>query len=412
VTPAVAIDIVDNGGASRRSPHRRRRRTLVAAVSVAAVFALFGASLALGPRLRTPQQVAAEAAPPAASVVTVAAQERVLTEPVVLRGKVLPGGSGKVLPPRSAVGPDSVVTKVLVGVGDKVAEGRILVVRSGSPLVALALPFPLYRDLVGGLTGPDVSELQKALRRLGYGAPRTGTLDSGTQQALVRFFRDRGFDAPTAQSVKADQPQPLAGTRPESEVGPALPRSSVVVLGHAGGTITAVHVKVGDVLASADAPLFELDGEAPFVAAAAGRDQASLITVGAKASISDDVTGTKVEAIVASVGGELPADGAAGLSGIAVRLTFVGPTLAPAQDRTVRVDLSAATDARPVLAVPVLALYSRTDATAFVTVVRANGTSADITVHTGRILGGWVEVTPDTAGALSPGDEVVVGRGS
>src|SRR4051794_20768119 len=86
-------------------PPRRRIRLLAAAGVVAGVLALFGVSLVAGPRLRSPQQAAADAAAPPASLITVAAQERVLTEPVVLRGKVVPGASVKVHPPAAALGP-------------------------------------------------------------------------------------------------------------------------------------------------------------------------------------------------------------------------------------------------------------------------------------------------------------------
>ena len=153
---------------------RSRRGVLAVVVSVGSVVLLVVAAVMLGSWLRSPEQAAADAAPPKASLITVPVEERALSQPVVLRGRVLAGSSQKILPPASAVGGNSVVTAVPLKKGQSIEEGRVLVAVAGQPVFALRLDFPLYRDLVGGMTGPDVSEVQTALRRLGlaFDAPR------------------------------------------------------------------------------------------------------------------------------------------------------------------------------------------------------------------------------------------------
>jgi hypothetical protein len=61
-----------------------------------------------------------------------------------------------------------------------------------------------------------------------------------------------------------------------------------------------------------------------------------------------------------------------------------------------------------VLAVPLTAIYSRSDGATYVIVVKAEVTT-EVTVITGRSGGGWVEVAAVSPGKLAPGDMVAVG---
>jgi hypothetical protein len=56
----------------------------------------------------------------------------------------------------------------LPAVGQVVRQGRVLYVVSGDPVVLLYGTTPAYRDLAEGDTGPDVTELNTDLVRLGY----------------------------------------------------------------------------------------------------------------------------------------------------------------------------------------------------------------------------------------------------
>jgi hypothetical protein len=434
---------------------RPRRSAVLAAVAVLTIAGVAVGSYFAGTRMKSPAQAAAEAAPPAASVVTVPLERRVLSEPMVLRGRVERGASVRVLVPAGASGPDSVITKVNAKAGSRLEEGSVIAVRSGQPLIALVLPFPLYRDITGGETGPDVVEVQRVLRRLGYSVRTSGTVDDTTQRALGRLYSDRGFPAqpgsadaatglPAAEaSVAAAQRALDAAVAAQSGVaeaqaqlteatrirdglrvsaGPSLPRSAVVRVDKTGRTITTVAISVGTVLDSATAVLLELDGEADFLVANATTDQARLLHPGQAASVVNDATGTTVAVTVDRVGSAVATPAPSGgtdptpssgdeekLSGVEIRFVAVSAPLPPAGDASYRVDVTTNASAEPVLAAPITAIYSRPDGTSFVTVYRA-GTTVDVTVVVGAIAGGWVEIT-SSDGTLAEGTEVVVGHG-
>jgi hypothetical protein len=90
---------------------------------------------------------------------------------------VVPQGSS--LPSSSASGSGSGTFTWLPAVGNTVRQGHVIYRASGSPTVLLYGNVPAYRDLSEGLTGPDVTELNKNLVKLGYTAavalgPRAG----------------------------------------------------------------------------------------------------------------------------------------------------------------------------------------------------------------------------------------------
>jgi hypothetical protein len=90
---------------------------------------------------------------------------------------VVPQGSS--LPSSSASGSGSGTFTWLPAVGNTVRQGHVIYRVSGSPTVLLYGNVPAYRDLSEGLTGPDVTELNKDLVKLGYATaaalgPRAG----------------------------------------------------------------------------------------------------------------------------------------------------------------------------------------------------------------------------------------------
>jgi peptidoglycan hydrolase-like protein with peptidoglycan-binding domain len=355
----------------------------------------------------------------------------------------MPGDSEQIHVPAAVAGAAAVVTSVPVKSGETIREGTVLVVVAGRPVIGLALPFQLYRDLYGGMTGPDVGEVQRALRRLGYGVTVNSKFDASTQAAIGRLYRDRGFDPPpglaeavaglpgahaAVEQAQADLDAAIAAGEGvetataalnsaketlatlELESGPSLTQSNVTRL-TATGTVTAVKVSVGDVLANPESVLFEINGGQPYVLAGASRDQAAVIVTGQAATIVDEETGRTATATVSSVGTEPASDPNVGVTGFPIRLAFSGEPLPAVNDRSVRIDIAASSDAAPVLAVPVTAVYSRADGTTFVTVMRADGTTVDLTVTAGRVAGGWIEIIDAGDLPLAPGDLVVVGVG-
>jgi peptidoglycan hydrolase-like protein with peptidoglycan-binding domain len=386
---------------------RRRSMILTTALAVTVVISTLAAN-ALGPRLRSPTQAAADAAPPSASMITATAQRRVLAEPIVLRGKVQPGASVKLLPPVAAVGPGSVITKVVAKEGKRVEEGQVLLERTGQPMFPLVLPFPLYRDIKDGMRGPDVTEVQRALRRLGYVLAVSGTFDARTQQGVARFYADRGYPEAFAEASTATG-QPFATPPPDPTVRPTLAQADVLLLDRPNRRISTTRVRVGDVLSDPKVPLLDLDQAPPVITAVAARDQASLLRPGQAATASDDLAGAQRQVEVSAVGTR-PVAAEDGQNGFEIRLAFKGAPLGADGNRSVRVDIQAAAGAAKVLAVPVSAVFSRADGSSFVTVAKPGGATNDVTITTGQVAGGWVEVRGVPEDVLASGTEVVVGE--
>ncbi|MEV4122151.1 peptidoglycan-binding domain-containing protein [Micromonospora sp. NPDC049645] len=371
---------------------RRRRSVLLVALFLASVLLVTVGAVLIGPTLRSPDQLAADAAPPPPSPVTASVERRKLVEPVVLRGRLQPGASVRVFAPAAALGPSSVVTKVLARNGDRAVEGRVLVERSGQPMFALALPFPLYRDLTAGARGPDVAEVQRALRRIGYTVPTSGVLDSTTRRQLTRFYRDRGYQVGGAATGNAV----------------LLPQSDVLLIDRSGRRLSTVHARVGQTLVDPKAPLLELDGQAPTIVATAAVEQAALLRPGQQADVTDDLADARTKAAVDTVGTDA-VTGSDGQTGIEVRFRFTEAALTGDANRSVRLDVRTSAAAE-VLAVPVTAIYSRPDGSTFVTVVTDANDTTDVTVTTGQTAGGWVELREPAPAPVAAGVSVMVGE--
>ncbi|WP_238358485.1 MULTISPECIES: hypothetical protein [Micromonospora] len=377
---------------------RRRRALRLVVLFLAAVLLVTAGAVLVGPTLRSPDQLAADAAPPSPSLVTAVVERRTLVEPVVLRGRVQPGASVRLLAPPAAMGPSSVVTKVPVRKGDRIREGQVLLERSGEPLFALALRFPLYRDLTTGAQGPDVVEVQRALRRTGYSAPTTGVLDGTTLRQLAKFYRDRGYRLGSAQEDR----------RSGQSRAVQMPQSAVVVIDRTGRRISKVHARVGQTLADPKTPIVELDGQAPVIVATAAVDQAALIRPGQQVDVTDELGETRTKARVSEVS-EQATSGPDGQTGIEIRLKFTEAPMSGGTNRSVRLDVRTSAAAE-VLAVPVSAIYSRPDGSMFITVVDEGDATTDVTVVTGQIAGGWVELREPVPSPVAAGSSVLVGE--
>ncbi|WP_405786574.1 HlyD family secretion protein [Streptomyces sp. NBC_00029] len=226
-----------------------RRRRWVAAMAVGAVLAA-AAGVGASTVIKSPAQAAAEAGPPPADVLTAVVERRVLTETLVLRGKVTADQTIPVTPAVNAGAGAArpVVTKVAVAAGDTVAAGRVLLEVSGRPVFALEGGLPVYRDLKPGAEGDDVAQLQHALGRTGHGtgSDRRGVFGAGTKAALTAFYASIGYDPLPAQAdgggaaVKAAEETVTGARRALEDAREALQRNSGTTAGTepAGGKAT------------------------------------------------------------------------------------------------------------------------------------------------------------------------------
>ncbi|MBO0895831.1 peptidoglycan-binding domain-containing protein [Arthrobacter sunyaminii] len=410
-------------------PHRKYRRGTVALALCVATLILgaAGGTFLVAPQLKTAEQAAADALPPPARPVTASVEQRVLTEETVLRGIISSGDSTPVVPSAALAATSPVITAVPVTAGSSISPGTTVLEANGEPVFAMDWNFAPYRNITGGSRGPDVVQLQNTLADLGYATSLSGVLDPLTQSGLSMFYTDRGYTAPVAGTDNAlaasGSGAKISGTvvpdvvaDPETSApssgGASLPAASVVLIPSGLHTVTQVLPGVGSYLAEPAQPLLRLNAGANIAVAVLDAGTAATYAAGDEAVLTDSRDDTEHPLEVSSVGTEpmeVPGVG----NGIKVVFSFSGTAPAPTPEgSTLLIRVTLAGDPEPVVAVPVTALYARSDGTSFVTVAadpQAGTDSLDVTVTPGRDIGGWVAIAAENAESLPVGSIVVVG---
>ncbi len=404
----------------------------------------------LATRTRSPQQAAADAAPPDASTLTTAVERRVLQERIITRGTVVTASTVQSVPAGQA-GLTPVVTDARVAPGSLVEEGIVAVVVAGRPVITLRGSFPSYRDLVPGSQGPDVLQLQAALLRLGYDigvASPDGSFGVSTARAVEAWYAALGFQAAkTSDDVETQRRQAQRAVEDalvrleraqeamSSANGPvpadaiedaerALARAQEELSRVLRTTGTKVprdelqYVPALPAAVSAIAPIgARVDSEHPALVLSSGlrtvrtivpAAQASLLTVGMESAIRDDAARTDTSGRVASIGAQVVEDAATRTRG---REVVVEPTAdlgAIAIGTNVRLTFTTVSSGEPVLVVPLSAIRARADGSTAVRVLRKDRVER-IEVTVGLQAGGYVSVTAPAA-ALRPADRVVIGQ--
>ncbi|SEN73294.1 peptidoglycan-binding protein [Nonomuraea pusilla] len=171
-----------------------RPRRLLTGV-IAGVVLAAGAGWAVSTRLRSPADEAARRAAPPASLVTAAVERRKLVSTIVVSG-TLEYGSPLPISLAGVVGGTSETQRATRAPRPgRLREGAVLMEVNGRPVFALRGSVPMHRTIAPGAKGDDVRQLQRALRRLGYGAPVTGVFDRATIAAVTRMYAKKGYEA-------------------------------------------------------------------------------------------------------------------------------------------------------------------------------------------------------------------------
>ena len=424
--------------AARGSRLTRRRRVLLGvgiAAALLAIGGLIGASF-----VKSPQQLAANTAAPPPTVTTATVVSQVLTSSVQMRGVVYPstqydvyasapssssssgsptGGSSSAT--GSSAAGQVYISKLKVAAGDTITNGEQLAELDGEPLFVLTGTVPAWRDLPPGESGPDVTELQKALASLGYydSGDTPGYFGSATEYAVSLYYEHLGYTAPSSGGV---------------------PAADVVFLPSLPATVVAVNGTTGEqpgqpFLELAPRGSLALTGELP--PAYAGQ-----VKSGLKVTIYDEVTGIHAAGTVTDLGtatttvptgtvvdigsGSGSASSSASSSsstgssssastGSSGGTPFIPLTVQPSHPlasalngENVLVTVQTGQTEGPVLTVPVAAIVTTASGTSYVTVVGAHGKQTDVAVTPGISENGYVQVTPAKSGALAAGDHVVV----
>ncbi|MDF1487794.1 RND family efflux transporter [Tessaracoccus caeni] len=103
-----------------------------------------------------------------------------------------------------------VVTGVPVANGDIVEAGSVLLEVGGRPVIALRGKIAHYRDITPGMSGPDVTQLIKALRKLKLNTGSEKSFGPKSQAAVEQLYEQLGYEATTVGIDELDAAQQAA----------------------------------------------------------------------------------------------------------------------------------------------------------------------------------------------------------
>ncbi|WP_327089407.1 peptidoglycan-binding protein [Nonomuraea sp. NBC_01738] len=162
---------------------------------LAGVLIIAAAGWVLSTRLRSPADEAARRTPPKPSLVTAAVERRKLESAVVVSG-TLEYGSPLPITLAGVVGGTAELQRVTRPPHQgKIQEGAVLMEVNGRPVFALRGKVPMHRTIGPGTKGDDVKQLQRAMRRMGFGGPVSGVFDRATIAAVTKLYAKRGYEA-------------------------------------------------------------------------------------------------------------------------------------------------------------------------------------------------------------------------
>jgi peptidoglycan hydrolase-like protein with peptidoglycan-binding domain len=451
-------------GGTRIGSGRRRLGAVVGAVVLVGAGGWFA-----GTQVQSPADAAAAHQAPKAGPVTVSVVRQSLTASVVATGSVEfasprplslagPVGSGT-SSGTDGEGAEQRVTKAPIA-GTKIKEGTVLMTVNGRPVFALGGSVPMYRALGPGTSGDDVTQLQKALKRLGFDPGAiSGTYGQGTATAVADWYKSKGYDAQEPspadqqqlgsleQAVSAAQeallttdsgnsgstesssgtPSPQSSTDQQvhkiqvksaqkaldlandalssfkASYGTKVPAGEVVFLPKLPARLDKVSVKTGD---TPSAQIGTVTSSDLVVQAAVPGTDAQLLRHGMTAQLTT-ADGKSADGTVDVVGAGT-ASTSDSTAAVQVRITVPEPgPLAGQAEAAVKVTIKVGASDGKVLTVPMAAIHTSSDGRARVEVARGS-TVTDVHVTVGLASAGVVEVEPD-GGALKAGERVVVG---
>lgn len=377
--------------------------------------------------IASPNDVAAQSAAPAATPITAVARWQVLRHAITVQGIVR--ARRPILVRATAPFSTVTLTRMPEKAGDRVKPGHVIAEIDGRPVILLRGRLPAYRNLHEGDHGPDVSQLQRELLRLGYADyDARGDFGQSTALALLLFYRHLGYDAPIYHRKVAQAPAaahtaatPAAPPRDARAVrgiadrqtasvsleipSAYLPRSEVVFIPSRSALVTLVGARTGD-LVGGSVVLTLATGD-PYVTADLTGHQAAQARRGMSATIVAASPPLTARGTVTRVG-SLPPVGGPPPHGYPV---LVKPRRSLPQrmiGASVRLTLRARVTSEPVLTVPVAAInHGRAD---YVIKMKA-GRRVRVAVVTGPTADGLVAVQPVRRGTLRPGEHVLIGVG-
>lgn len=172
-----------------------RRNVQITTVALTIVVLLAGGGWVAARQIRSPARVAADTAPPSASLLTAQVERRALSTEVIVRGTGRYGKPQAISLPSSALKTSTQVISRIAKPDQVLHERSRAMTVSGRPVFVLRGATPMHRDIGPGDRGEDVHQLESALVRFGY-APGAvdGRYDGATAAAVAQMYRDRGAE--------------------------------------------------------------------------------------------------------------------------------------------------------------------------------------------------------------------------
>ena len=394
-----ASEVIDARNRKHVSALARRRFFLVVLVAICLVLA-FGAGALLG-RTQSPLDAALHEQPPSPSLLTTTVTSEVVQSTVLGRGvveaaapvfvSVPPGGGGR-----------TVLSATPVTAGFAVDSGQVLAEVSGRPVIVMRGSVTPYRDLSYEDSGTDVMQLQTALRELGYGASDSGFIDSRTCRAVRQVYADLNYKIPTGTETTGEQG---SGSVPWYCQGLKIPIGEFWFVPELPQTLVSLQVPVGQVLDQAK-PLATLSGQGLNLVVTLGTSLAATVATGMKVRID-----TGPEAVFGQVAGIETDDSQNGVPAQSrVLVTAESGVTAEMLGVSLKVTIIRDETSDSVLAVPISAIFTSGDGSVFV--IKRDDTDGQhrVAVSAGVVGDQTVEITPQFAGELGAGDQVVVGQ--
>jgi peptidoglycan hydrolase-like protein with peptidoglycan-binding domain len=170
---------------------KKQTYVLVGVLVIAAIAAIGG--WVASKQIQSPADMAARAAPPTPSPILVPIEKRVLSSEIITRGTARFGLPQAISIVPSALKADAGLIATLPLLNTHLKEGDVLLTASGRPVFILQGRLPTYRDLVPGISGDDVLQLQRALKRLGFDpGPLDGVYTQDTGAAVAKWYKSKG----------------------------------------------------------------------------------------------------------------------------------------------------------------------------------------------------------------------------
>lgn len=345
----------------------------------------------------------------------------------------------------------AIVTSVAVKAGDTITEGALLGTVVGRPVLAITSPFPFYRELSGGVTGPDVKVLEAALASAGLlrSSSVDEQFDQATERAVAGFYRRQGFEpaGPTADAnAKTSELRAAANSAyqayrssdPSSEQADQTARAAqdanralaahlattgfrvlpheVATVAQLPATVTSV-IAVGSDLLNVKQPMAELVAGGPVVrlevppgVTSLAVGQAALIVSGETEPIAGNVDSIETPEAAETGDGQGEQTDSVPSRPVAVIVPADQEALkAVPIGGDLRVELVLKASEGTALVVPVTAVRRDAKGAAQVTRLAPDGTTSEVVVEPGFSAQGFVQIVP-ASGSLKRGDRVLVGR--